>query len=243
VTTAPELGALLALQDLDTHIDKERHRRAHLPERAELTELQRMASDAGAARAELAVTLDEVVSRQSAAERELKATEDRVAQVTVRLYGGTVTASRELQAMASDVEGLRKRASELEDRVLSLMEEREPLDSAVGELDKAIADLVGRQADVGERLARAETDVDAVLAGLEAQRPATVSAVPQPLVNAYERLRGRLAGVAVARLTGGRCDGCHLSLPAMELDRIRHQPPGSLENCEQCGRILVFTGT
>jgi len=242
VTTAPEMGALLALQDLDTHIDQERHRRAHLPERAELSDLERMAAEAGAARADLAASLGEVVSRQVAAERDLKATEDRAAQVTTRLYGGTVTASRELQAMAGDVEGLRRRASELEDKVLGLMEEREPLDSAVAELDKTLADLSQRQNEVGERLAKAEADVDAVLAGLEYQRPATVQAVDPPLLGPYDRLRARLGGVAVARLAGGRCDGCHLSLPAMELDRIRHQPPGSLEYCEQCGRILVFMG-
>jgi uncharacterized protein len=241
--TAPELGTLLALQDLDTHIDQERHHRAHLPERAELSDLERMAADAGATRAGLAARLDDVVTRQVAAERDLKATEDRAAQVTIRLYGGTVTASRELQAMAGDVEGLRKRASELEDKVLALMEEREPLDSVVAELDKTLADLSQRQNEVGERLAKAEADVDAVLAGLESERLAAVGAVPPPLLGTYDRLRARLSGVAVARLAGGRCDGCHLSLPAMELDRIRHQPPGSLENCEQCGRILVFMGS
>jgi uncharacterized protein len=242
VTTAPEMGALLALQDLDTHIDQERHRRAHLPERAELSDLERMATEAGAHRAGLATTLGEVVSRQVASERELKATEERAAQVTVRLYGGTVTASRELQAMSSDVEGLRRRASELEDKVLGIMEEREPLDSAVAELDTTLADLSERQNEVGDRLAKAEGEVDAILAELEAQRPAAVAAVAAPLLGAYEKLRARLGGVAVARLTGGRCDGCHLSLPAMELDRIRHQPPGSFENCEQCGRILAFMG-
>jgi predicted nucleic acid-binding Zn-ribbon protein len=242
LTTAPELGALLALQDLDTHIDRESHRRAHLPERAELSEVQRTAGETAAARADLAVTLGEVASRQSAAERELKATEERVVQVNTRLYGGTVTASRELQAMASDVEGLRKRASELEDKVLALMEEREPLDSAVAGLDKTLADLAERQSDLGERLARAESEVDAVLVDLQSERPAAERAVPTELLVAYNKLKSRLGGVAVARLTGGRCDGCHLSLPAMELDRIRHQTASSLEHCEQCGRILVIVG-
>ena len=196
-----------------------------------------------AARSELATTLAEVSSRQLAAEHELKVTEDRVGQVNKRLYGGTVSASRELQAMVKDVESLRKRASELEDRVLALMEEREPLDSELAELDRALADLAGRRQEVDQRLTTAESEVDAVLVALEAQRPAAVAAVTQQLLVTYERLRGRLDGVAVARLVGGRCDGCHLSLPAMELDRIRHQAPGSLEQCEQCGRILVISGT
>jgi predicted nucleic acid-binding Zn-ribbon protein len=235
-----DFEALLALQDLDTHIDQEVHRKAHLPERAELAELDRVIGQARAARSSVLVTLGEVSSRQEVAERELKATEDRVVQVNRRLYGGTVTASRELQAMADDVDGLKKRASELEDKVLALMEEREPFDSELASLDNRLAELKGRQADVQEKLSAAEAEVDAALAGLTAQQPGLTDAVPKQLLVTYDRLRSRLGGVAVARLVGGRCDGCHLSLPAMELDRIRHQTASSLEMCEQCGRILVI---
>jgi len=242
VSTA-DLEALLALQDLDTHLDQERHRRDHLAERAELADIERATAEVEAARAEVGASRDEVASRQDAAERELRATEDRVLQVNARLYGGTVTASRELQAMAADVEGLKKRASELEDRALSFMEEREPLDAEVAALDGQLAGLEARRYQVVESLTGAEADVDAELTRLSAQRPALVGAVPKPLLAAYDRLRSRLGGVAVARLVGGRCDGCHLSLPAVELDRIRHEAAGTLEYCEQCGRILVIAGS
>jgi uncharacterized protein len=237
-----DFDALLALQDLDTHIDQEVHRKAQLPERAALAEVDRLIGQAQASRSVVAAALAEVAVRQEAAERELKVTEDRVVQVNRRLYGGTVTASRELQAMSEDVEGLKKRASELEDKALGLMEEREPFDSELATLDGKLAELTDRRSDTLERLGAAEEQVDAALAGLTAQRPGAVEAVPQALLTAYDRLRSRLGGVAVARLVGGRCDGCHLSLPAMELDRIRHQSAGSLETCEQCGRILVIAG-
>ena len=186
--------------------------------------------------------LDEVASRQEAAERELRATEDRVVQVNARLYGGTVSASRELQALAADVDGLKKRASELEDRVLSLMEQREPFDAAVAAVDAQLGELEARRLQLVESLTSSEAETDAELARLSAQRPSLVDAVPKQLLDVYDRLRARLEGVAVARLTGGRCDGCHLSLPAVELDRIRHEAAGTLEYCEQCGRILVIAG-
>ena len=78
---------------------------------------------------------------------------------------------------------------------------------------------------------------------LQAQRQDAAGGISPELLATYERLRQRLEGVAVSRLIGGRCDGCHLTLPAMELDRIRHEAAGSLEHCEQCGRILVISGT
>jgi hypothetical protein len=43
----------------------------------------------------------------------------------------------------------------------------------------------------------------------------------------------------VARLVGNHCDGCHLTLPSMELDRIRHLAEREVVTCDQCGRILV----
>jgi len=241
MSAAPDLAALLFLQDIDSRLDRERHRRAHLPERTELADLERQEAEAVASRAELAVGLAEVVSRESAAERELKATEDRAAQVSGRLYGGSVTASRELQAMAGEVESLRKRASELEDRALELMEEREPLDAAVAQVDKVLAGLSERKSEVSARLARADAEAASGIAQLAEERRAAEEAVVPALRATYDRLRAKLDGVAVSRLVGGRCDGCHLTLPAVELDRIRHEPPGKLEYCDQCGRILVFT--
>ncbi|MEZ5140978.1 MAG: C4-type zinc ribbon domain-containing protein [Acidimicrobiales bacterium] len=52
-------------------------------------------------------------------------------------------------------------------------------------------------------------------------------------------MRSQLGGVAVARLHGGACGGCHLQLPAAEVDRIKHLPEDQLATCEECGRLLV----
>ena len=63
--------------------------------------------------------------------------------------------------------------------------------------------------------------------------------MPAALTDRYETLRGRLAGVAVARLVGNHCDGCHLELPSVEVERIRHVPATTIVTCDQCGRMLV----
>jgi hypothetical protein len=145
--------------------------------------------------------------------------------------------------MANDVEGLRRRASELEDRVLGLMEEREPLDKQLAGYDAHLAEFSERAGELSLALQAAEADVDASLSLLQGQRQEAAQGISPELLATYERLRQHQGGVAVARLTGGRCDGCHLTLPAMELDRIRHEAARSLEHCDQCGRILVISGT
>ena len=59
------------------------------------------------------------------------------------------------------------------------------------------------------------------------------------LLARYEQLRSKLGGTGAARLVGGSCSGCHLTLSSMELDRVRKAPPDAVITCEQCGRILV----
>jgi predicted nucleic acid-binding Zn-ribbon protein len=182
---------------------------------------------------------DEVAAREQALEDELRTTEERAGEVDRRLYGGQVSASRDLQAMAGDVASLRARASDLEDRALAVLEEREPLDAKVAELDGELDQLTAAGTTLSVRVEEAETALLAEVAEVEAGRSSAATAVPAPLMAEYERLRARLGGVAAARLVGSRCDGCHLTLPATELDEIRRQPLDAVVHCDNCGRILI----
>ncbi|MHB1533639.1 MAG: zinc ribbon domain-containing protein [Acidimicrobiales bacterium] len=237
--SSPRFDALLAVQDLDIRIGQARHRRATLPERSELAAMdadrERLTVQGAGARS----ARDEIVARQSAMENELGAAEQRSKQVSRRMYSGEISAARELQAMAADVESLDARASDLEDRILALLEEREPLDAAADALEEELTALGERHQAVTAALGVAEAAIDEELADLIAERTRAAAGIPADLMEAYERIRSRQSGVGAARLVGSRCDGCHLSLPATEVDRIRHLPADALVTCDQCGRILV----
>ncbi len=234
-----QLQALLALQEVDTSLDQLRHRRAHLPERADLDTIDRVVRELNEAASQTSRDRDEMAAEQLGLEQELAATEARADAVNRRLYGGTVSASRELQAMAADVESLKVRASALEDEVLEVMERREPLDARLAEVSSQLEELAARRQVTAGALRAAEATVDEELARQGAARATAVGSVSPELLANYDRLRSRLDGVAVARLIGTHCDGCHLTLPAMELDRIRHLTSDDVITCEQCGRILV----
>jgi predicted nucleic acid-binding Zn-ribbon protein len=234
-----DLEDLLAVQELDLAVDQVRHRRDNLPERAEITAIEGRAAQLRSEVQSVTAQRDEVAKRQNEAESELAATEERAAAVSKRLYGGEVSASRELQAMAADVESLTQRASALEDRVLEILEEREPLDRRLEELLGEAGTLAARRKVAAAARAEAEATLDGELGDLMGRRAAQSETVPASLLNTYERLRGRLGGVGAARVVGNHCDGCHLTLSAVELDHIRHLPPGEVATCEQCSRILV----
>jgi predicted nucleic acid-binding Zn-ribbon protein len=237
--TAPQFEELLKVQDLDTALDQHRHRRRTLPEREEVGRLDDERATLAAQVSTAAAGRDEVAGRQEALEQDLNATQARIADINRRLYGGMVSATRELQAMAQEVEHLQSRQSALEDRVLEVMEVREPLDEQVAALEQRAEQLSAERTSVAERLASAEATVDAEIAVLAEERDHAVSTVPPDLLRTYESLRARLDGVGAARLVGSSCAGCHLALPATELDRIRRSPADTLVFCDQCGRILV----
>lgn len=237
--SAEDPQALLELQALDTSIDQHRHRRATLPERALVEDIDRKAAQTLASLREVTAARDRVAEREAILESDLSASENRSAEVSRRLYSGEVSASRELQAMSEELDSLKARTSGIEDQLLEVLEEREPLDRQVESHESDLGRLRGEREDARRALEDAEAIVDSELAELDARRGEVATKIPESLIGQYERLRSRLGGVAVARLAGNRCDGCHLTLPATELDRIRHLPPGELVTCDQCGRILV----
>jgi uncharacterized protein len=235
------LEALLAVQALDTELDQCRYRRSTLPERAELVAIAARLTSLEGEVVEATAARDEVAVRQDELERTLASVEGRAAEIKKRLYGGMVSATRELQAMAGEVDQLTARASELESRALETMEEREPLDGRVDTLQREKGALVANRSAVTQRLAGREAEVDAEADALNVARAEAAAQVPDDLVATYEKLRQHLGGTGIARLVGTRCGGCHLTLPATALDDLRHAQPGQLTYCEQCGRILVPT--
>jgi uncharacterized protein len=230
---------LLVVQEHDTAVEQLRHGRATLPERARLDAVAESLVALEATAAEIGAQRDEVARRQQKLEDELASLEEKLVMLEKRMYSGAVTAPRELQAMQADAEGLKRRQSSLEDQVLESMGEREPLDARLGALDTDRQALDEESGALRAAIAEAESAIDAELASEEAARADAIASIPPDLLTLYEQLRARLGGIGAARLVRGSCSGCHLALPATEVDRIKREPPDTVIRCDQCGRILV----
>ena len=233
------MARLLSVQHHDTVIDQLRHRRATLPERAALSAVDAQMGTLDARVKELTVTRDEHGARQATLEENIEASRTRRAMLEKRLFGGQVTAARDLQAMNEEVRHLARHISELEDREIEVMEVLEPLDAELQSADEQRSVLDAEAVRLRAAIAAAESSVDAELEVEAAARAAEAATVSAELLARYETLRTKLGGTGAAQLTGGSCGGCHLALPAMEIDRIRRAPPDAVIICDQCGRILV----
>jgi predicted nucleic acid-binding Zn-ribbon protein len=233
---------LLRVQDLDTLLAQLRHRRTALPERVELTETEATMAGLDARISEAEGRQRDLLARQGELEQQVAAIDQRRQVIERRMYSDTASAARDLQAMNEEVHHLESRRSELEDVELELMEEQEPVDRELAELATERAPLAERAAALHVLVAEAEATVDAELRAAEASRATEAAALPPDLAERYEKLRVRLKGTGAARLIGNRCDGCHLELPSVEVERIKHLPADEVVTCDQCGRILVRSG-
>lgn len=233
------LERLLTVQTLDTTTDQLRHRRAHLPERAQLADCERRTAAVDARIADVQGRRDELERAEKRLADEVSILADKAKAADQKLYGGTVSAIRELTALQEEIASLQRRQHQLEDEELELMEQVEPLDTQLAELTGERAALDGEAAGYLAVIAEQEVVLDADLERVGSERSAAVDGVPAPLLEEYERLRRGLDGIGVARLTGNRCEGCHLTLSAVDVDQIRHQGGDEIAHCTECGRILV----
>ena len=235
----PALEDLLVVQEHDSAADRLRHRRETLPEQARLSEVEQAIAALEASAADVGERRDDVVRRQQRHEDELASVEGKIGEVDRRLYSGAVAAPRELQALQADVASLKRHRSDIEDRVLEAMQDREPLDSEVAKLQAERVTLENEAEQLRQAIAAQTQEIDADLATELEARAAAAAGVPEDLLSQYEGLRTKQGGIGAARLVNGRCTGCHLTLPATELDRIRREAPDTVVLCDQCGRILV----
>jgi predicted nucleic acid-binding Zn-ribbon protein len=150
-----------------------------------------------------------------------------------------VSNPRELQALQDDIASIRRRIEQIEDDELEIMELSEPVDAQRAELATEHDRLEAESARLAAELAASEAEIAAELADVRSQRDAVAADVPDELWPEYDALRSQLGGVAVARLVGTTCQGCHLQLSAVEVDRIRKKGVDELVHCEECGRLLV----
>jgi predicted nucleic acid-binding Zn-ribbon protein len=234
-----DLAHLLAVQDRDTSITQLEHRRAGLVEttglaavEAQLASLEVERADATARRAVLTAT-------QKDLEGQIAVISERRAGIEKRMYASTSSSGRDLQAMNDEVRHLTERRAELEELELVAMLEQDPIDAELAALRERTAPLEAQAAELRQLVAEGQVEIDAALGEAVSARAAEAALLPTALSDRYETLRARLKGTGAARLVGTHCDGCHLELGSVEVEKIRALPSGEVATCEQCGRILV----
>jgi predicted nucleic acid-binding Zn-ribbon protein len=230
---------LLEIQRSDTELEQLRHRRVALPARNVLAEAEAAVAKADEALAAASEERHRIDRDQRRLEDEIAVLTEKAEKADRQLYGGGVSAIKELQALQEEIAALGRRQRELEDHVLELMEAAEPVDERISALqagrDTAEATATAARSEV----AAGETEVDDRIAEVQERRTALVAEVDPGDLRRYESLRARFGSSTVVTFDGRNCVGCPLSMPSVEADRVKHEPVGTLLECGECERLVL----
>jgi predicted nucleic acid-binding Zn-ribbon protein len=229
---------LLDLQRVDTEADQLTHRRERLPQRDQLAAASGQLADWERTRTEMRVRMDEL----SATIEKCEIDAAEIAEHKVRLEAQlkTVIAPREAEALMHEIATLDEQTDAVETTEIEALEEQSGLDDRLVEhvrSEDSLRDAVG---SADSALHEATSEIDAELDKLSQERIDRKSTLGDATLARYDRVRTS-SGVAVARLVGHRCDGCHIDLSAAEVDDVKDEANSSdgVADCPNCGRMLI----
>lgn len=234
-----DLQALLDVQRFDNELDQLRYRNEHLPERAQLEAVTAELAALAAATATTAASRDDLRRRQRQLEDEATDIEAKAVSLEGRLYDGSVTSPKEATAINDEIAGLKERQSILEDQAIELLMEIEPFDSQLETADSESERLAAARHELETAVATTEASISAEISSVEEQRGVAAGKVATEILEDYRKLRITYGPDAVVEFDAGRGGGCPVAMSAVELDRWKHLPVGSLEHCVDCGRLVA----
>lgn len=228
---------LLDLQRIDTDADQLRVERERSPLRDDLAAKTSQLAQWESRRSELRARIDELTVSIEKAETDGAELTTHKQRLEAQMK--TVIALREAEALMHEVATIDAQRDELDTAELEALEEQSSLDdelSAHLNLAESVTDAL-QIAD--QALVVAVAEIDGQISVLDVERAAVRELLDDSLLSRYERVRDAL-GVAVAKLKGKQCLGCHIELSAAEVDTAKEDAADTgLADCPQCGRMLV----
>ena len=230
------IAELYALQEVDLAIEAAR------------TALVDVESRLGEAE-ELARAREAVVQRheeERAAEKRFKEQEFVAEELTrkidpleKKLYEGSVRNPKELEDLQQDIDSLKRRRSHLEDEALAAMEALDEAQQALRAAQQELAELERAHGAEQEELRARQRQLKREIDESEARRAEQVSGIDASLLQLYDRLAATRQKRAVAKVEGGACQGCRISLPTNLIQRARAST--DIVQCSSCERILYVS--
>ncbi len=227
-----EIARLMSLQTIDRELNEleqslatvaghvEELRRESEQHQAELSRLVEEEQRSGVARRTL--------------EKELAEGEARIRNKRMRL--NQVRNDKEMQALAHEVEALKENNQRLEAEVLALMEGAEPRGARIAELTTLAAGKSAELKGAEKEIASQVEDLRISISKQRVDRDLMARDIEAGLLQRYQMIFCRRAGLAVAEAKGGTCQGCRMRLPPQLY--IELQKHLQIHFCPNCQRIL-----
>jgi len=230
----PDLRLVIQLQDLDNRVDELRREIASLPKH-----IAEIAKTLGAHTRKVQADRAALVANQrerKQLELEVQTQEQKVSKLRDQMLEART--NEQYAAFKREIEFCEAAIRKHEDRILDRMGESEALEQSLKSAEAAL-NAEKQQVEAEAQRARERTAADQrSLEELQKQRQQVISALAPEVCSAYDRIRKKRKGVAVAEATESRCSACHLALRLQFFQDLRKGD--RVMFCESCGRVLYY---
>jgi len=229
---------ILQLQFIDSEIMQANTKLKSLPEVEQLIHIDKRITTATEELTTVKAEADQIALELRRGEVDVETVTDRIKKDEARLNAGTAS-PKELEQTQHEIETLKKRQIALEEIELEIMIRSEAVNERLQLLTTDLASLETLKSEINQRLTAATTEINLVILAKQKSRSDLLPSIEKALVDLYEKIRASSNGVGAATLVGSTCNGCNLSVNAVEMDRIKGLAADELLRCEECRRILV----
>ena len=229
---------ILQLQYFDDEIMQANTKLKSLPEVEQLAHIEKRIAAASEELGTVKAEADQISLELRRGEADVETVTDRIKKDEARLSAGTAS-PKELEQTQHEIETLKKRQAALEEIELEIMVRSEAVQERLKVLTTDLESLEVLKTEISGRMTAATTEINLVILAKQKSRAEVVPNIEKPLVELYEKIRSSSNGVGAASLVGNKCNGCHLAINAVEMERIKGLAADELLRCEECRRILV----
>jgi hypothetical protein len=145
---------------------------------------------------------------------------------------------KEMQALQREIDLIKQGNSQLEDELISVLEELEAEGNILKEKEEGLKAMEeewrGKRQEAEAQLA----ELDQAVTEASKTRGETASQLNEDLIGRYELIFARRGGIAVVMASGGICQGCHMNIPPQLWNEIIRSD--KLILCPSCHRIIYY---
>ena len=232
----PHLKALIELQAVDLRLIGIRERLARFPK--QLAEVEGRVTTA---RQQVATAKESLLTGQ----KERKTYEMDVEQWKERAkkyrnQSGEVKTNEAYRALLHEIENAEREVASAEDRLLERMVSGEEYDRQVKAAEASVKEIEAAANKDRQSIQAEYNAAQKELSAAEAARAAAMAAVPEDLVDHYERIAKRHGGIALAEIRGEGCGQCGVHIRPHVIQLLRRDNNEEFFHCETCTRILYY---
>jgi uncharacterized protein len=227
-----QLETLVALQHAEAEIKRIEQDLARVDERIGILdkEIKEHEDRVAANRS----NLDDLKQQYRSDESEIKIIDSQIAKSKEKLR--SVKTNKEYQSILKEIDDLKHKSSDIEDRMLENLERVEVADGALAasgaELAEVEKEVVGKQEEI-RKIAEGHRRE---MSSLQHQRDEIWQTVNPKLQTLYTRVKQQGHGIAVAAIADAVCQVCRMNIPPQQYNELLRMD--ALRMCPNCQRII-----